>query len=116
MERKRAGKKTAGISAKAMRDLGIKPYDVAQYLDIEAKRAAYFNAIVTQSGGDPAVILKALGGLARAGHGATPKDKGITRQGLHKASGESREPSLTNALKVFNVLGLQMAAKTAKAG
>lgn len=115
MERKRAAKKAAGISTKATRELGIKPYDVADYLNTEAKRAAYFNEVVSQSApGDIAAIKKALGDIARSyGMVRLAKEAGITRQGLHKALGESGDPSLTNTLKVMSALGLRVTAKAA---
>lgn len=44
----------------------FKPFDVAEYLDTAAARAAYLKAMWEDSRGDPVMVATALGDVARA--------------------------------------------------
>ena len=62
-----------------------------------------------QEEGDPALILAALGDIARARNmTALAKDAGLTRAGLYKALSAEGNPSFATVLRVAKALRLQI--------
>jgi|GEM_PF-3468065 len=62
------------------------PFDAADYLTNTEDRAEYLNAVLTECDGDPAMVLSALGDIARSvGITDLATKTGITRQGLSKS-------------------------------
>jgi probable addiction module antidote protein len=63
---------------------------------------------------DPALIVAALGDIARArGIVQLAKDTGLTREGLYKALSKDGNPSLGTVLKVLKALGLKFTPQVA---
>ncbi len=82
-------------------------YDTADYLKSEEDIRLYLDAC--QEDGDPALILAALGDIARARNmTALAKDAGLTRAGLYKALSAEGNPSFATVLRVAKALRLQV--------
>lgn len=84
-------------------------WDVTEFLDSEEKVNAYIEAAFED--GDPALIKKALGDVARArGMTAIARDAGVTREALYKALSENGDPRLSTLTGVMKALGLKLQA------
>lgn len=87
-------------------------YDTADYLDSEEKIAAYLDACAEE--GDPALILSALGDVARARNMMQlAKDTGMSRAGLYKALSDDGNPSFATVVKLAHALGLHLTFRSA---
>lgn len=83
------------------------PYDTADYLKTPEDIAAYLEAVFED--GDPELITRALGVVARAeGMTAVAKKTGLTRASLYKALSANGRPEFATVLKVVQALGLKM--------
>jgi probable addiction module antidote protein len=88
-------------------------WDAADYLDDAEMIADYLE--VTLEDGDPALIAKALGSIARSkGMSEIAKKTGITREGLYKALSAEGDPKLSTFLGVIKSLGLRLTVKPAQ--
>jgi len=97
----------------AIKKLGIKRFDSAEYLQDEQDVALYFQACIDEAGNDPAFIAKSLGVIARArGMTKLAKDTGISREGLYKALSGEGNPEFGTIWKVINALGLKLQSAT----
>lgn len=97
----------------AVKKLGIKRFDSAEYLQDEQDVALYFQACIDEAGNDPAFIAKSLGVIARArGMTKLAKDTGISREGLYKALSGEGNPEFGTIWKVINALGLKLHIQT----
>ncbi len=84
-------------------------YDSADYLETEEDIAAYLDAVMEESGDDPAVIMRALGVIARARNfSQLARDADISREGLYKALSEDGNPSFITVAKIAMALGLHI--------
>ncbi|NOT14740.1 MAG: putative addiction module antidote protein [Methylotenera sp.] len=93
----------------AVKKLGIKRFDSAEYLQDEQDVALYFQACMDEAGNDPAFIAKSLGVIARArGMTKLAKDTGLSREGLYKALSGEGNPEFSTIWKVINALGLKL--------
>jgi probable addiction module antidote protein len=93
----------------AIKKLGIKRFDSAEYLQDEQDIALYFQACMDEAGNDPAFIAKSLGVIARArGMTRLAKETGISREGLYKALSGEGNPEFSTIWKVINALGLKL--------
>lgn len=92
----------------AIAELGITPFDAAEYLASEEAQIAFLNEALAS--GHAAYIAKALGAVARArgGLSALEKKTNIKRQTLNKALKEGANPTLQTLLPVMEALGLRM--------
>ncbi|QPC87981.1 putative addiction module antidote protein [Mesorhizobium sp. NBSH29] len=82
-------------------------WDVTEYLDNEEAIFAYIEAAFED--GDPVLIKKALGEVARArGMTAMAKESGVTREALYKALSENGDPKLSTLLGVAKALGVRL--------
>ena len=54
------------MNPKAAEELGLLPYDSADYLRDEEDIAAYLQAVMAESAGDPAVLVRAQAVAGRA--------------------------------------------------
>jgi probable addiction module antidote protein len=89
--------------------LMTRPYDAATYLRTEQECALYLQAAIDESDGDPALVVGALGDLARArGMMQLARDTGLTREGLYKALSPEGNPSFATVMKVCKALGLKL--------
>ena len=83
------------------------PWDPAEHLETEADMAAYLEAALED--GDPALIVAALGDVARARNmSQLARDTGLSREGLYKALSGEGNPSFATVLKVSKALGLKL--------
>ena len=88
-------------------------WDAADFLDDAEMIADYLE--VTLEDGDPALIAKALGSIARSkGMTEIAKKTGITREGLYKALSGDGDPKLSTFLGVIKSLGLRISVKPAQ--
>ena len=87
-----------------------KPYDAAEYLETEEDMAAYLQAALDD--GDPAVVIHALGTIARA-HGMSQiaRQTGLRRESLYKALSPEGNPEFATVLKVVQALGIELHAE-----
>lgn len=84
-------------------------YDSADYLKTEEDIAAYLEAVMDESGDDPAYIARALGVVARARNmTALAREVGMSRVGLSKALSGEGNPTLSTVMKVAKALGLKV--------
>jgi probable addiction module antidote protein len=85
-------------------------YDAAEYLETAEDMAAYLEAALED--GEPAVIVQALGAIARArGMSQIARDTGLGRESLYKALSPEGNPEFATVLKVVRALGLKLHAK-----
>ena len=89
-------------------------WDAADYLKSDDDMAAYLQACLEEAPDDPALIVAALGDIARArGMVQLAKETGLTREGLYKALSKDGNPSLGTVLKVLKALGLKFTPQVA---
>lgn len=93
-----------------------RPYDAASYLKTDEDYALYLQAAIDESEGDPAVVITALGDIARArGMMDLARETGLTREGLYKALSPEGNPSFATIIKVCDALGLKLHAEPSSA-
>ena len=98
------------------RKLRTRPYDAAAYLKTEQDCALYLQAAIDESHGDAALVVAALGDIARArGMMDLARKTGLTREGLNKALSPEGNPSFATVMKVCKALGLKLHADPAEA-
>jgi probable addiction module antidote protein len=89
-------------------------YDVSDYLRTPEEMAAYLEASIAESDGDPSFVAKALGDIARAkGMTALAHETGLGRESLYKALSAEGNPQLGTVLKVAKALGLEFGVRPA---
>lgn len=82
-------------------------FDAAKYLETDEDIAAYLDEIFEQ--GDPALVVEALGAVARAkGVADIAELSGLGRTSLYKALSENGNPEFATVMKVMKALGLNM--------
>jgi probable addiction module antidote protein len=87
-----------------------KKYDVAEYLETEEDMAAYLQAAFED--GDPALVIHALGNIARArGMSEIARETGLRRESLYKALSPDGNPEFATVLKVVQALGIKLNAE-----
>jgi len=88
-------------------------WDVVEHLDTEEDMAAYLDAALED--GDLAVVMAALGDIARAkGMAQIAQDAGLGRESLYKALSATGNPEFATVLKVVRALGLQLHVQAAQ--
>lgn len=89
------------------------PYETADYLNNAADVAAYLEAVLDESGDDPAVIARAFGTVARSGNlSGLAREVGMSREGLYKALSGDGNPSFATIVKVARAFGLRLQFRT----
>lgn len=89
------------------------PYDTADYLNSGADVSAYLEAVLDESGDDPAVIARAFGTVARSGNlSELAREVGMSREGLYKALSGDGNPSFATIMKVARAFGLRLQFRT----
>lgn len=100
----------------AKKKLQTRPYDAAAYLKTEQDCALYLQAAIDESDGDAALVVAALGDIARArGMMHLARETGLTREGLYKALSPEGNPSFATVMKVCKALGLKLHTELAEA-
>ena len=96
--------------------LQTRPYDAASYLKTEQECALYLQAAIDESDGDPAIMVAALGDIARArGMMQLARETGLTREGLYKALSPDSNPSFATVMKVCKALRLKLRTEAVEA-
>ncbi|MGD0900895.1 MAG: addiction module antidote protein [Thermoguttaceae bacterium] len=91
-----------------------RPYDAAEYLETEEDMAAYLQAAFEE--GDPALVVHALGNIARArGISQIARATGLRRESLCKALSPEGNPEFATVLKVVKALGIKLYAEPSHA-
>ena len=94
-----------------MSKIKLKKWDVIDYLKSDKEMALYLEACLEE--GDPALVIAALGDIARArGMAQLARDTGISREGLYKALSADGNPEFATVMKVIKALGLKLTAET----
>ena len=95
--------------------LDTRPYDAAAYLKTEQDCALYLQAAIDESDSDAALVVTALGDIARArGMMDLARKTGLTREGLYKALSPEGNPSFATVMKVCKALGLKLHTEPAE--
>lgn len=90
-----------------------KPWDAADYLDGPEMIAGYLNAAFED--GDPALIMAALGDVARAkGMTAIAREAGVSREALYKSLRAEGDPRLSTLLGVMKALNMSLHVEAAE--
>ena len=101
--------------SKVTTDLGLAPFDAADYLTDEAAVAEFLSAALDD--GDPDVFLQAVRTAARArGLSQLARDAGIGRESLYKALAPGAKPRYDTILKLMRALGVRLQVETATFG
>jgi probable addiction module antidote protein len=91
--------------------MGLKTtrYDTADYLDSPEAIAAYIDAVFED--GDPALLVHALGVVARArGMTQVARETGLSRESLYRALDSNGNPEFATVVRVLKALGLRLTA------
>jgi len=92
-----------------MEDLGLAPFDTAEYLKTPEDIAGYIAAILEEWPVEAGVLARALGAVARSqGMAAIARESGLSRESLYKSLSGKRSPSLDTFLRVVDALGLRV--------
>ena len=84
-------------------------WDSAKYLKTDEDIQLYLEACLEEAGDDPALIVHALGVIARARNmSQLASDTGLTREGLYKALSSEGNPSFSTVAKVAKALGFKL--------
>lgn len=98
--------------AKSKTDLGLAPFDAAEYLHDAVAMAKFLNAALED--GDPDVFLQAVRTAARArGMSRLARDTGLGRESLYKALAPGAKPRYDTMLKLVQALGVRLHAAVA---
>ena len=101
-------------TAKKVRKIKTRPFDVADYLRTPEDIAAYLDAWLEEAPEDAAGIARALGVIARAkGMGQVARDAGVSRESLYRALSTKGNPTLATVLKVTKALGVKLHVQAA---
>jgi probable addiction module antidote protein len=93
-----------------MRKNKTRIYDTSEYLKSEKDINAYFEAALEE--GDPALVVHALGAIAKArGMTEIAHKTGLRRESLYKALSPEGNPEFATVMKVVNALGMKLHAE-----
>ncbi|WP_158810241.1 addiction module antidote protein [Beijerinckia sp. L45] len=88
----------------------VAPYEFSDYIHTAEDAKATIS--VAFDDGDPAVITKMLGAVARSkGMAALSEETGLTRNSLYKALADGSNPLFATVVKVADALGYEIAVK-----
>jgi len=94
---------------KALKALGVKAFDVADYLDDEETIAEYLSATLEDP--NPEMFLMAIKTVARArGMTQLAQATGLGRESLYKALAPGAKPRYETIMKVLKALGVRLHA------
>ena len=87
------------------------PFDAAEFIDTPEAVEEYLIASFEDAAeeGDPRIITKALGNVARAkGMSRMAEDADLSRTALYRALSEKGRPELATIFKVMQALGMRL--------
>jgi probable addiction module antidote protein len=94
-----------------MDKITTRPYDIAEKLEDDAYVVLYIQAAFED--GDPAVIVNAIGNIARArGMSRIARSTGLGRANLYRALSPEGNPEFFTILKVIKALGIRLYVDT----
>ena len=104
--------KTIKANPEALKALGVKPFDAADYLNSDEAVTEYLTAALENP--DPDLFLAAIKDVARArGMAQLARDTGLGRESLYKALSTGTKPCYDTVLKVLSALGVRLQAVAA---
>ena len=104
------GEELATMTDEELARIGLKRFDMADYLQTDEEIAAYLNAVLQD--GDAAELARALGYIARArGMTQIARDTGLTREVLYKALRPGASPRFDTLQRVARALGIRFVAQ-----
>ncbi len=99
-------------AAKMRKDAKLSAFDAAKFLDSDIVVAEFIDTALET--GDPAVLIRALGEVARAqGMAKVAKRSGLGRESLYKALQPASHPRLETIMRVAQALGIRLHASAA---
>jgi probable addiction module antidote protein len=99
-------------AAKPRNEATLSAFDAAKFLDSDEAVAEFIDAALET--GEPAVLIRALGEVARAqGMAGVAKRSGLGRESLYKALQPSSHPRLETIMRVAQALGIRLHASAA---
>jgi probable addiction module antidote protein len=105
--------KTSKTKPKAKPKVTWSTFDAADYLDNETVIAEYLSEAAKDD--NPAVLLKALGDVAKArGMAQVAKDSGLGRESLYKALAPGAKPRFETIAAVMKALNVRLEISPAK--
>jgi probable addiction module antidote protein len=103
--------KAIKVKPAALKKLGVKRFDVADYLDDDAMIAEYLTQVLADEDSDE--FIRAVGHVAKArGMAQIAKEAGLGRESLYKALTPGAKPRFDTMIKVIHALGIQLRAST----
>ena len=82
-------------------------FDVVDYLKTDADIAEYLTVVLED--GDPALLVAAIGDIARAkGMSDIAKKSGVTRESLYRALKIEARPRFETVTRVIHALGMKL--------
>ena len=88
-----------------------RPHDISTDIENDEDKIAYIQAAFED--GDPAVIVNAIGNLARVrGMSRIARDTGLGRANLYRALSSEGNPEFVTILKVVKALGMRLDVDT----
>lgn len=89
--------------------ISITRWDSAEHLKTEEDIQLYLEACLEEAEDDPALIIHALGVVARAKNmSQLSRDTGLSREGLYKALSPDGNPTFSTIAKVTKALGFKL--------
>ncbi|MGD1863512.1 MAG: addiction module antidote protein [Phormidesmis sp.] len=84
-------------------------WDSAEHLETEEDIQLYMKVCLEEADGDPALIVHALGVVARARNmSQLARETGLSREGLYKALSPEGNPTFSTVSKVAKALGFAL--------
>jgi probable addiction module antidote protein len=108
----RKPKSSARSTAKADKGAKLSAFDATRFLDSDKAVAEFIDAALET--GEPSVLIRALGEVARAqGMAKVAKRSGLGRESLYKALQPASHPRLATIMRVAQALGIRLHASAA---
>lgn len=102
------------VNPKALENLGVQPFDLADYLQTDEDIAEYLSQVLSE--GDTDELIRAVGYVAKArGMSQIAKDSGLGRASLYKAFAPGAQPRFDTVIKVMRAIGIELHATNAHA-
>lgn len=103
--------KAIKVNPAALKNLGVRRFDVADYLDDDAMIAEYLTQVLADEDSDE--FIRAIGHVAKArGMALIAREAGLGRESLYKALTPGAKPRFDTMIKVIHALGIQLRAST----
>ncbi|WP_312513922.1 addiction module antidote protein [Stutzerimonas nitrititolerans] len=94
---------------KALKALGVRTFDLADYLQNDEDIAEYLAQVLADDNTDE--LIRAIGHVAKArGMSQIAKDSGLGRASLYKALAPGAQPHFDTVLKVMRALKIELHA------